>query len=140
MGEQMKSLELRLERIEKDMAEFSVGHGARFDSLANSLRAVERNVQDLLEHRCEQTKACSDMRMSLMELSRDKDKITEVYRVLPEVVPVVEQGKQTRRQLSQSFEQLDALESRIKSIQANSDMYSTTLEDIQKAVKRAEGS
>merc|ERR1712137_1249909 len=123
----MKSLELRVERVEKDMTECSVRLGARFNSLADSLRAVEQNVQDLLEHRCELDKTGSEMRTSLTELSNDMDKITEVYRVLPEIVPVVEQAKQTRRQLCHLFEQLDVLESRIKSWKANSEIRVRTL-------------
>jgi len=45
--EQMKSFKLRLERIEKDMMEVSVGLGARFESLADSVSVVEQNVQGL---------------------------------------------------------------------------------------------
>jgi len=116
--------------------EVSVGLGARFDSLADSLRVVEQNVQGLFVKRYEQSEMCSEMRTSLTELSKNNDKITEVYRMLPEVALVAEEATQTRMHLHQSVEQLDALETRVKDMKANAETHSRALDDIRKAVRK----
>jgi len=120
-----------LESIEKAI----IGFGARFDGLTNSVRVVERKVQGLLAHKCEQTEMCSEMRTSLTELSKNNDKITEVYRKLPEVALMAE-AKQTRVQLRQWFEQLDALETRAKDMKASAETHSMTFGDIRRAVRK----
>jgi len=125
----MKSFEFRLERIEKDMMEVSVGLGARFDSLAGALRVVEGSVLDLFAHMREQSEMCTEMRTSLAELSKKSDELTEVYRMLSEVALVAEEAKQTRMQL-------DVFETRVKDMEAIAETHSIDLDDVRRAVRK----
>jgi len=77
----------------------------------------------------------SEMRTSLTELSKNNDKITEVYRMLPQVTLVAEEAMQTRMHLDQSVKQLDALETCVKDMKANAETHSRALDDIRRAVR-----